>query len=135
MKKYFLLFAAAVCFFQKTNAQAIPNPGFETWYNAFGVDDVEGWVTLNILSTPLYGPNPVEVTQETGANAFTGSSSMRITTITLQNNPFPGIVPHIAGFVFTGAIIPPSSLVNGFWYAGRPDTLSLSNGPMMRDSL
>ncbi len=96
-------------------AQNIPNPGFENWIQYGGYKDPEGWFTINALT--ILGGNAT-VLQATGADAHTGSSAIRLRSISIFGQVAPGIAA-------TGAINPTSqSVEGGFAFDQRPVFLS-----------
>ena len=98
-----------------TIAQNIPNPGFENWVQYGGYKDPEGWFTINALT--ILGGNAT-VLQATGADAHTGSSAIRLRSISIFGQVAPGIAA-------TGAINPTTqSVEGGFAFSQRPLLLS-----------
>ncbi len=103
-------------------SQNIPNPGFENWTTAsFGYDDPDGWVTLNILSSPLLGGSPLSVSQGTGPNAHAGTYGAVVETIEANNPPIT-LPSDTLGILAIGTMTS-NNVIFGTNYNGRPDTL------------
>lgn len=116
MKKLILLLfvtASSVCAFAQTTMD------FETWSG----NDPQGWVSGNAIM--LLG-NPQSVFKETlAANVHGGTSSMKLVTVTLTNNPDPTSIPDPMGAAFPGVVnMSPLGLKDGFPYTARPATAS-----------
>lgn len=112
LKKLLSLFAIAT--FTSGFAQQIPNGGFESWTPQSGppaYNDPNGWGTPNMLSSALLGSNPVSVSQGTGADANSGTYSMKIVTF-----------HYTPGFANITAYLPNDTL--GFALTGKVDAVS-----------
>jgi len=85
----------------------IPNNGMETWGTA-GFLEPEGpvsYVSANVFASPLVSTlNPVSVTKGTGADAYSGSFSAKITTVKLASNPATGTIPDTVGVLMLGTV-------------------------------
>ena len=119
MKKLlpFLLFALLST---SAKSQSIPNPGFENWILNFDYSEPEGWGTLNLLATGLFG-NPVSVFKDS-VTPYSGTYAMNVTTIVLTNNPDTANLRDTAGIAFTGSVTF-SGQVFGFPYTQKPTNL------------
>ncbi|MEO6882403.1 MAG: T9SS type A sorting domain-containing protein [Bacteroidia bacterium] len=103
------------------NAQALPNPGFETWVHTSGppaYDDPQGYATANILSNSFLGSNPVSVFKETTI-IHNGAAAMKIVSVALTNNPLSATLPDTIGLAVTGSVSG-SGIKTGFAYAAIP---------------
>ncbi len=116
MKKL-LLPVFSLCFAVLTSAQT-PTMDFETWTG----NDPQGWVSGNAIM--LLG-NPQSVFKETTpANVHGGTSSMKIVTVTLTNNPDPTTIANPMGVAFPGVVnMSPLGLKDGYQYTNRPNTM------------
>jgi hypothetical protein len=85
----------------------IPNSGMETWGTA-GFFEPEGplsYVSANVFASPLVSTlNPVSVSKGTGADAYSGSFSAKITTVKLVSNPASGSIPDTVGILLLGSV-------------------------------
>lgn len=94
MKKVLLLILLNCAFITITKSQneiQAPNPSFETWINDGGVQNPEGWKTLNPLS--LLG---APITVKKSADAQSGTYSAQLKTENF------GLVGNIAGLLYLG---------------------------------
>jgi hypothetical protein len=85
----------------------IPNNGMETWGTG-GFLEPEGpvnYVSANVFASPLVSTlNPVSVTKGTGADAYSGTFSAKITTVKLASNPATGTIPDTVGVLMLGTV-------------------------------
>ncbi len=85
----------------------IPNSGMESWGTA-GFFEPEGplsYVSANVFASPLVSAsNPVSVSKGTGADAYAGSFSAKITTVKLVSNPATGTIPDTVGILLLGTV-------------------------------
>ena len=135
MKKAILLSSLFLLLGTLGFGQNIPNPGFENWTQAtFGYDDPDGWVTLNVLSSPLLGGSPLSVSQGTGPNAHAGTYGVVVETIEAVNPPIP-LPSDTLGILAIGAMTS-NNVIFGTNYHGRPDTLYFyfKSDPMPNDT-
>ncbi len=124
-----LLFALAVFVSLIGKAQIIPaDLNFEGTWNNVVLGDVpspNGWVTTNVLTSPLVSSsNPVTVTQVTAA--CSGTAAMKIETKKFVTvGVLAGSIPDTAGFAITGAVVfsPSAKIVEGFAYTNRPNKM------------
>ncbi len=101
------------------NCFSQPNGGFENWHNEFSYTIPDDWQTMNYLS--VLG-NPLSAFKATGIDKHSGNYALKISTIFVNSNPIPLLIPDTAGSVFTGKIIPsPTSIKIGNPYTGRPE--------------
>jgi len=64
-----------------------------------------GYVSANVFASPLVSTlNPVSVTKGTGADAYAGSFSAKITTVKLASNPATGTIPDTVGLLMLGTV-------------------------------
>lgn len=102
-----LMFAVAI-----SNAQTIPNSGFENWSNPNGYNVPTNWSTLN------------DMTSTAGIYTATrgGSSSDYYLKLVSQNVPGMGVMPGIAasGVLDENTLLP----VSGFAFAQRPTSFN-----------
>jgi len=125
-------------------AAQTPSLDFETWSN-YGIGDTDGpsgWITGNVLTSPIIAPNPSnpqEVFQATAAGDFHGGAKgARILTVKLATNPAPGILPDALGLIATGKITTSPSLgyKMGYPYTARPAVMTFwyKSSPMTGDT-
>ncbi len=113
---YFFIFAISHC-------KAQPNGGFENWTQEFNYQNPDGWQTLNFMSN-TNPPNPLSAFKATGIDKHSGSYALKLKTIFINNNIFPGRLADTGCAVFTGSIaVSPFSYRYGFPYTSRPDKL------------
>lgn len=112
MKKIILSIVSIALITLQAVAQ-VPNGGFENWTTT-GFPDPVGWPSANVLN--VLG-NPQSVYQCTAAaDVHGGNYAVKIKTITLTTNPFPGQIDNTLGVCLTGA-----ASVSGLTY-GYPST-------------
>jgi len=104
-----------------------PTFDFESWTTmnngSLAVpEEPTNWVTGNQLKNALYPTNDTSVFKVSGAEAHSGQYAMKITTVTIVNDPTGGQLPNPVGIAFSGKIqiIPSIKLVYGFPYTSRP---------------
>ncbi len=115
-----LLFICTALISFTAKPQDIPNPGFENWIVNFDYIEPEGWGTLNLLSTGLFG-NPPSVFKDS-LTPYAGNYAMNLTTIVLTNNPDTNSLRDTIGVAFTGSVSF-SGQSFGFPYTQKPDML------------
>jgi hypothetical protein len=124
-----LLFALSIFASLFGKAQIIPaDLNFEgTWTNAtFGSTvSPNGWVTTNVLTSPLVSTlNPITVTQVTAA--CSGTAAMRIETKKFATvGILSSNIPDTSGFAFTGILNVGAAvnIIDGFAYTARPNKM------------
>jgi hypothetical protein len=123
--KHKLLSLIAVSVIGTSAMAQMPTMDFETWTSQSGYNDPQGWATVNILSNPLLGGNPVTVFRESN-NPHGGTYCMRITSAALTSNPAPADIPDTVGLALTGSItlFPTQGIFPGFAYSARPANVS-----------
>jgi hypothetical protein len=125
-------------------AAQTPTFDFETW-NAYGIGDADhptGWITANILTSPIIAPppnnNPQSVFKGTASGDFHGGAmSAKVNTVKLNTNPAQGILPDTVGLIAVGVInTTPLSYKLGTPYTLRPSTMSFwyKSEPMTGDT-
>lgn len=85
----------------------IPNNGMETWGTGGFLEPESpvNYVSANVFASPLVSTlNPVSVTKGTGADAYSGSFSAKITTVKLVSNPATGTIPDTVGVLMLGTV-------------------------------
>ncbi len=119
LAKIFLLLAFPYFMFE-LSAQQIPNQGFETWASVGfpAYQNPTGWGNLN-GSTYLGGIGVLTCERGSGADAHSGSYSMKLTSKTVLGlGDAPGIT--VTGTINTST----QALEGGFVYTQRPDFMA-----------
>ncbi|HEY1040099.1 MAG TPA: T9SS type A sorting domain-containing protein [Bacteroidia bacterium] len=111
-----------------TAVAQIPNNGFESWGSSFGEpQQPQSYVSENVLATFLTPGNPTSVTQGTGADAFAGTYSAKITTVKVVNNPSPATIPDTLGLLLLGTVsTSPVGLKSGTGWVTRLQSIDFA---------
>lgn len=114
MKKITLITIALMFVFTISEAQEIPNAGFENWTNIGAYSNPDGWDQLNALTA-----NANVFTCEKGTPANVGSYYLKLTSRTVTGM---GVIPGIA----VSGQIDPSTFQpkSGFPFTGQPQSLT-----------
>ena len=103
------------------NCKSQINPGFENWTTQYTYEIPDNWQTLNFLSTM---GNPLSAFKATGVDKHSGNYALKLKTVYLNNNPFPGTLRDTIGYAFTGKVtISPPTLKYGYQFTGRPEKM------------
>ena len=124
-KKLIIIVAILTFYFQllTLNCCAQPNGGFENWTTEFSYENPDGRQTGNFFSL-LNPPNPLSTFKATGIDTHSGFYALKLKTVYLNNNPWPGVIEDTSGAAFTGKVNPsPFSYKYGYSYTGRPEKL------------
>lgn len=109
--------------FSGNNVRAQPNGGFEEWTTEFSYEVPNGWQTINFLSLSN-PPAALSAFKATGLDVHSGNYALKLKTVLVSNNQFPGFLGDSIGGCFTGKInISPFSYQFGYPYTGRPEKL------------
>lgn len=104
MKKQLLSIFSIISF--TTAFAQIPNNGMESWgASFFEPEGPTSYVSANYFASPLVSAtNPTSVTKVTGADAYAGTFSAKITTVKLVANPASATIPDTVGVLMLGAV-------------------------------
>lgn len=118
MKKQFL-FIALLGTASYSQAQSVPNGGFENWNNQTTYEDPQNWTSMNVLS--MFG---AEATAIKSTQAHSGNYALKLTT-SVSDLGSDGEMDTIAGVLILGT----SDFLNGtgaegYPFTQRPDSLT-----------
>ncbi len=124
MKKQLLSIFSIISF--TTAFAQIPNNGMESWgASFFEPQGPTSYVSANVFASPLVSTsNPTSVTQGTGADAYAGVLSAKITTVKLVANPASATIPDTLGVLMLGTV---SLAASPPLRSGTPFTTRLSS--------